>query len=127
MHTSYIGGRPGPLESSLDTDHLAIFLRFARDAVAGRKTMVVTHSEIFPGTFASTTETGDWLLSQLGLKRRPVARFGPMGTQQLSEVRAGRFLLAGYAGNSAPDHIDEFHSLPEYLQWLNQARGRPGK
>jgi hypothetical protein len=41
-----------------------------------------------------------------------------MGTQQLSEVRAGRFVLIGYAGNSAPDHIDEFHSLPEYLKWL---------
>jgi hypothetical protein len=120
LHTGYSNGKPGPLESELDAGHLEIFLRFARDAVAGRKTMIVTHSEIFPGTFASTTETTDWLLAQLGLKRQPVVRWGPMGTQQLSEVRAGRFSLMGFAGNSAPDHVDQFHSLPEYLKWLRK-------
>lgn len=118
LHTSYVGGKPGPLESDLEPDHLEIFLKFAQDAVAGRKTMVITHSEIFPGTFASTTETADWLLSKLGLRRRAVLRWGPQKTQQLSEVRAGKFLLVGYAGNSAPDHVDQFHSLPEYLKWL---------
>ena len=118
LHTGYTGGKPGPQESTLDAGHLQIFLKFARDAVAGRKTMLITHSEIFPGTFASTTETADWLLAQLGLRRRPLVRWGPMGTQQLSEVRAGRFRLIGYAGNSAPDHVDEFHSLPQYLNWL---------
>ena len=121
FHTGYAGGKPGPLESALERDHLEIFLKFARDAVAGRKRMVITHSEIFPGTFASMTETTwDWLVSQLGLKRRAVLRWGPMKTQQLSEVRSGKFLLLGYAGNSAPDHVDQFHSLPEYLKWLRQ-------
>jgi hypothetical protein len=24
----------------------------------------------------------------------------------------------GYAGNSAPDHVDEFYGLPEYLKLL---------
>jgi hypothetical protein len=118
FHTGYAGGKPGPLESSLEPDHLEIFLKFAQDAAAGRKRMIVTHSEIFPGTFASTTETTDWLIGQLGLKRRAVLRWGPMKTQQLSEVRKGKFVLLGYAGNSAPDHVDQFHGLPEYLKWL---------
>jgi hypothetical protein len=120
FHTGYAAGKPGPLESVLEPDHLEIFLKFARDAVAGRKRMIVTHSEIFPGTFASTTETTDWLVSQLGLTRRAVLRWGPMRTQQLSEVRRGRFLLIGYAGNSAPDHVDQLNSLPEYLKWLRR-------
>lgn len=118
LHTGYIGGSPGPLESALEPDHLEIFLKLARDAVAGRKAMVVTHSEIFPGTFASTTETADWLLAKLGLRRQAVLRWGPMNTQQLSEVRAGKFLLLGFAGNSAPDHVDQYHSLPGYLKLL---------
>ena len=118
FHTGYVGGKPGPLESQLEPDHFEIFLKFARDAVAGRKRMIITHSEIFPGTFASTTETADWLVSQLGLKRLSVLHWGPMKTQQLSEVRKGKFLLIGYAGNSAPDHVDQLHSLPEYLKWL---------
>lgn len=118
LHTGYVNGKPGPLESQLEPDHLDIFLKFARDAVAGRKTMIITHSEIFPGTFASTTETADWLVAQLGLERRAVLRWGPSKTQQLSEIRAGKFRMMGYAGNSAPDHVDEFHSLPEYLKLL---------
>lgn len=83
-----------------------------------RAQMIITHSEIYPGTFASTTETADWLLAQLGLRRHAVVKWGPMATQQLSEVRAGKFLLIGYAGNSAPDHVDQLHSLPEYLRWF---------
>jgi hypothetical protein len=121
LHTGYAGGKPGTgpsQESELETDNLQIFLQFARDAVAGRKQMIVTHSEIFPGTFASSTETTDWLLAQLSLKRTPVVRWGPGGTQQLSEARAGKLLVIGYAGNTAPDHVDQLHSLPEYLKWL---------
>ena len=118
IHTDYTDGKPGPLESKIGTENLQIWLQLARDAMAGRKRAVVTHSEIFPGTFASTTETADYLVAQLGLKRRPILRWGPMGLQQLSETRAGRFLLIGYAGNSAPDHVDQLHALPEFLKWL---------
>jgi hypothetical protein len=98
LHTGYIGGQPGPQESRLETEKLEIFLRFARDAIAGNKRMIITHSEIFPGTYASTTETADYLLRQLNLKRRAVVKWGPMGTQQLSEARAGRFWLIGLCG-----------------------------
>jgi hypothetical protein len=114
MHTDYVDGKPGPL----DPGNLEIWLQLARDAMAGRKRLIVTHSEIFPGTYASTTETADYLLAQFGLRRRAVLKWGPMGTQQLSETRAGRFLLVGYAGNSAPDHVDQLHSLPVFLKWL---------
>ncbi len=116
LHTGYAGGKPGPLESKLEPDHLETFLKYARDAVAGNKRMLITHSEVFPGTFASTTETADWLLSQLSIPRRTALKTGPMGTQQLSEARRGGFHLIGYAGNSAPDHVDQLHSLPQYLR-----------
>jgi hypothetical protein len=118
IHTDYGEGHPGPLESKLGTNKLEIWLKLARDATAGRKRLIVTHSEIFPGTFASTTETADYLVAQLGLKRQPVLKWGPMGLQQLSQVRAGKFLLIGYAGNSAPDHVDQLHALPVLLSWL---------
>jgi len=118
IHTDYTEAKPGPLESKIGAANLDIWVQLARDAVAGKKRAIVTHSEIFPGTFASTTETADYLLGQVQLTRRPVLKWGPMGLQQLSEARAGKFLLIGYAGNSAPDHVDQLHSLPEYLRWL---------
>jgi hypothetical protein len=118
MHTDYVDGKPGPLESQIGTANLEVWVKLGRDAMAGRKRVVVTHSEIFPGTFASTTETADYLAGQLGLAVRPVLKWGPMGMQQLSEARAGRFRLLGFAGNSAPDHVDQLHALPVWLKWV---------
>jgi hypothetical protein len=119
MHTSYIPeGTVLADGGALDTTNLVAFRDFARAAMRGEKRFLVTHSEIFPGTFASTTETADWLLRSLGLLRTPVLAWGPRGTQQLSEVQAGRFELRGYAGNSAPDHVDQLHAMPELLSRL---------
>ena len=116
MHTSYIPeGTVIAAGGALDTTNLVAFADFARAAMRGEKRFVVTHSEIFPGTFASTTETADWLLGALGLRRTPVLRWGPRGMQQLSETRAGRLELLGFAGNTAPDHVDHLHAMPELL------------
>ena len=116
MHTSYVpDGSVLSAGGALDTTNLTAFAAFARAAVRGEKHFVVTHSEIFPGTFASTTETADWLLATLGLHRTPVLRWGPRGMQQISEVHSGHFDLLGFAGNAAPDHIDQLHALPELL------------
>lgn len=118
IHTSYVNGKPGPLESQIDPDPLQIFVKLSRDAMQGKRHVLITHTEIFPGTFASTTETADYMLNQLGLHRRPIVKWGPMGTQELSEVRSGKFMLVGFAGNSAPDHVDQLQSFPEILRWI---------
>lgn len=116
MHTSYVP-EGGLLATGavLDTANLAAFADFARAALGRKKRFLITHSEIFPGTFASTTETADWLLRALGLRRTPVLRWGPRGMQQTSEVNQGNFELLGFAGNSAPDHVDHLHAMPELL------------
>jgi hypothetical protein len=119
MHTSYVPeGKVLADSGVLDTTNLAAFTRYARAAMRGEKRFLVTHSEIFPGTFASTTETADWLIRALDLKRKPVLAWGPRGLQQLSEVRVGQFEVMGFAGNSAPDHIDHLHAMPELLRRL---------
>ncbi len=118
VHTGYVNGKPGPLESQIQPEPLQPWVKFGRDAIAGKKRLIITHSEIFPGTFASTTETSDYLLRQWELKTHAVLKWGPMGTQMLSETQAGRLLMIGFAGNSGPDHVDEMESLPEYLNWL---------
>ena len=43
-------------------------------------------------------------------------RKGEVFLPMTSEVRARRFLLMGFAGNSAPDHIDHFHGLEHWLK-----------
>jgi hypothetical protein len=119
LHAGYRKGKLGPLESGLVERDLAVFVRYGRDAAAGRRQLIVTHSEIFPGTYASTTETADYLLQQVGVRRQATRKPGPMQTQQLSEARKGKLLVVGYAGNSAPDHVDQLHALPKYLKWVS--------
>jgi hypothetical protein len=137
MHTSYVPeGKPLADGGQIDPIGLDSFIAFAKEAVAGRKSFVFTHSEIFPGTYASTTESGDFLLAQLkldlansnlkggqsNLRQRPSLRQGPMGMQQLSVVDVGGFHMRGYAGNTAPDHIDHLHAMPAWFALLFRRR-----
>jgi hypothetical protein len=119
LHTSYIPERVVLAEGGvLDTARLVPFLGYAQRAKAGKAGMIITHSEIFPGTFASTTETTDWVINRLGLKRTPVLAWGPVGMQQISEVRVGGLAILGFAGNTGPDHIDHLHGLSGFLSGL---------
>ncbi|MBD3374812.1 hypothetical protein GF406_07255 [candidate division KSB1 bacterium] len=120
LHTGYIpAGQPLAQDGQLNTEKLDPFVRFARQAVANEKSFVFTHSEIFPGTYASTTECADYLIEQLGLERKAVLNWGPLGMQQLSKVCKGHFQILGYAGNTAPDHIDHFHGLYEFIKCIH--------
>jgi hypothetical protein len=117
LHTSYIPeGTVVEKGGVLDTTSLMPFVRFGRLAVRGEKRFVITHSEIFPGTFASTTETTDYLVATLGLARKPVLRWGPGGMQQLSEATLKGMSILGFAGNAGPDHIDQLHGMPTFLR-----------
>jgi hypothetical protein len=119
LHTDYVPeGQVFSEGGKLNTQALAPFLNFAKLAIEGKKLMLITHSEIFPGTYASTTETADYLIQQYGLQRQAVLKWGVLGMQQLSVVRKGRFTVLGFAGNSAPDHIDHFHALFEFLKYF---------
>lgn len=112
LHAGY-GSEPQDLDC---------FLELATSARTGRLAFLVTHSEVYPGTYASTTETADRLLSAASLRRKAVLKWGPLGMQQLSEARVGRFEMLGFAGNSAPDHVDHLHALAWWWKRLKLPR-----
>lgn len=121
IHASYIPERTVLAEGGrIDSTNLLTFLSFARETMqpGSTKRFMITHSEVFPGTFVSTTESIDWLIAQLGLRRTPVLRWGPMGMQQTSEVQAGHFEIRGFAGNSGIDHGDHLHGVGTFLRDL---------
>ena len=119
LHTGYIPPRRVLAKGgTLDEEKLKDFLQFAKLAADGKKVFLITHSEIFPGTYASTTETADYIINKLSLQRNPVLEWGPVGMQLLSETSTGGLTILGFAGNSAPDHIDHFHGLPHFLKMI---------
>src|SRR5215831_6855095 len=102
MHAGYVPeGKPLAEGGVIDANDLDSFLSFAKAAVSGKKTFVITHSEIFPGVYASTTECADYLLSQLGLRSRPQLRARPYRFSSC-DARVVRFVK---------DTVDYFRNL----------------
>jgi hypothetical protein len=103
-------GLHSDLEPEAMSTQMQDFLRFANDASRREKVMVLTHSSINPQTYASTTQTADYLLAGLGLQREPVSGSDAIGSQH-SRCDSGYFHLAGYHGETGQDHMRHFHHL----------------
>jgi LysM repeat protein len=99
MHSSYRNGRASVTQ-------LAPFIAFAKRAIAGDKHMFISHSSIIPPGYASSTETAQLLLYQVGgrpRKARP-RRGDPMGLELISRYSNGNLHVRGFAGNDKMDH-----------------------
>jgi hypothetical protein len=119
LHTDYVpSGRVLAQGGKLNGEKLKDFVQYARLAAEGKKKFLVTHSAIFPGTYASTTETADYLIDTSHLQRHPILKWGPVGMQLLSETKKKGLTILAYAGNTAPDHVDHFHGLPTFLKMI---------
>ncbi|MBX9927761.1 MAG: hypothetical protein K2X99_02510 [Gemmatimonadaceae bacterium] len=125
LHASYQpAGVPLANGGAVDTMDLLPFIDLARRAVRGERRFVIAHSEVFPGTYASTTECSAVVAASVRdvagrvPTMRPLLAWGPLGMQQLGALHAGRFEVRAFAGNSAPDHVDHLHALPFLLPLL---------
>ena len=57
-------------------------------------------------------------IQQRGRKVHFNGGIGPQKMQQLSEAKSGQFRVLGFAGNTAPDHIDHLHALAELVKGM---------
>lgn len=94
-------------------DQLEIWLRLARDSIAGRKQFLVTHTDVDTDDYASAKRTADWLLEQTGLRRTAV-RAGRDAPR--TEAAAGGFLLKGFPGNEPVNHLGQLALVSRMLQ-----------
>lgn len=119
IHASYVPEGTRLADGGIiKADDLDSYIKFAQAAVLGKKKFMISHSEIFPATYASTTECVDYLLTTLGLKAKTKLKNGPIGMQQLSELNVKSFHIRGYAGNTGADHGDQLYAMPEWLKLL---------
>jgi hypothetical protein len=109
------------LHSSSDPGLMAIqmadFLKFARDARAGEKVMLLTHSSINTSGYQSTTQTANYLIAGLNAARVPDSTMDEIGTRY-SRCDTGNFHIKGYLGQTANDHLQHLYGM--YLM-LGQA------
>jgi len=124
LHSGYQG-------SSLNRAQLDPFIDYARRAARGDRFMFVSHSSIIPPGYASTTETSNFLIHELGGRPRTTQPRGadPMGLDLISRYSQGNFHVRGYSGNDTLDHCAHIGLFRDVLKvhikprW-NSPRGR---
>ena len=65
---------------------------------------------------ASTEETADYLLAQVGVRREAADEAWPGGLKLLSRARKGKFEVYGFDGAAGPDHMRHLHNLAAFWE-----------
>jgi len=102
----------------VNAEHVRDFRRYAAEAVAGRKTLIITHSYLVPGGYAGTQETAADLLAFVGLTPEPVDESGPDGMRIVSRAARGKLLVVGCAGTTGADHLAHLRNLRGWYRLL---------
>jgi hypothetical protein len=112
----YCGYAGDPAQKIVDEELMAGFLRFARLAREGTKRFVLSHSEQVPEGYASTTETADYLIRQLGGQRRTLdAGLWPAGLRLRSGYSVSGFRVLGFEGAAPENHMRHLRGIGAFL------------
>ncbi len=111
LHTSYVNGQ-------LDTARLEPVVSFAERAMRGERAFYMSHSSISPPGYASTTETGNYLIWRLGGRpeKPPAPRSFPLGLELISTYSKGEFTVRGFRGGGKLDHCAHFGVLGDVVR-----------
>lgn len=113
LHTDYVLFNN---QRIVNPDQMKDFLRFARDAVSFKKHFIITHSEIIPEDYSSTTETAGYLIDSTNSERRFAERLFDNDFVQKYYSFNGYFRVFGFYGNQAKDHIQHLYNLDKFLK-----------
>lgn len=91
----YAGWADETAHTGANPQNIAPFRKYAADAAAGRKTLIVSHSYYDPQKYAGTHVTADDLIAFVGAKRRAVDLPGPADMRIVSRAEVGRFKVWG--------------------------------
>jgi len=111
VHASY-----QPDGKTLVEEGLKPFASFASRAIADEAVMVLTHSEIRPPGYASTSEVAAWLLGQVDGRRRYAGLLHAQGVEFKTRFDDGQLHVRGYTGRGKAAHCAQLMLLADILQ-----------
>jgi hypothetical protein len=126
LHSPYVGPNPTVNGYStkrgadrVDLKMMRHFIRFAKEAAAGRKTMAITHSSIVPPDYASSTEATEALLTAIGVPSTVLDEPGSRGMTLIKRADQGNLHVRGFRGRGPHDHFDHLYLIGEALRsWV---------
>jgi hypothetical protein len=114
----YAGYVDDSRERGVDPKLMAGFLRFARDAVGGKKQLVISHCQLQPDGYASTAETADFLVRELGLTRRAVQESWSDRWECESRCEQSGLRILGFRGATGADHMQHLRNIGRLWKFL---------
>jgi hypothetical protein len=111
LHTSYDEN-----DGSLLEEGLTPFLDYAARAQDGDGLLVLTHSEIRPPGYASTSEVASYLIDFLGGQRRYAGLAPSFGVEAKTEYRGGQVIVRGFTGGNKEAHCAHLKMLLPVLR-----------
>ena len=120
LHSQYLD-KTASAPRAVDPKMMGAFIRFARDAAAGKKAMVITHSAIVPPDYASSTEATQTLLAAVEVAST-IVEPGETSSRNMTLTRradAGNLHVRGFRGGGPRDHFNHLYLLGEGLSaWV---------
>jgi len=108
IYAGYVGN---PRERRVNPDQMAGFLKFAKDAAMGKKRLLITHTDLVPGSYASTRETADFLIERLPGRRASVRETLGSELRMTSRFVEGDCEILGFTGTTGEDHMKHLRRL----------------
>lgn len=131
LHSQYKDPNPKTAAQGADRVDLRMmrsFLRFAKDAADGKKTMAITHSSIVPPDYASSSEATQALLTAIGVPSTivdpdsPAAQVAAPSWRAMTLIKradSGNLHVRGFRGRGPKDHFEHLHLIGEVLRsWV---------
>jgi hypothetical protein len=123
LHAPYVDPIPAgasehgiPFRHLIDRRALDPFVRFGRQASLGHKLMVVTHSDVLPPDYGSTTETAFTLAVSLDARLQPRDARNALGMWASDASDARDFHIRGYWGATPEAHLEHLHLLGDVVR-----------
>lgn len=102
------GEPPGPIIP----EHMAEFVRFVREATAGRKSMLVTHTAHTSDSSAAPFWTSSYLIEALSGRAQPFdSKWKKHGLRTTRRFQQGKILILGFTGVTGDDRIKHLRAI----------------
>lgn len=105
-----------PDGATIRKNGLEMFVSLAHRAISGETTMVLTHSDIRPPSFASTTEIANYLLGEVGGRRSYAGLIDTFGVEHKTSYENGALAIRGYTGTTKGAHCAHLRMLRGILE-----------
>jgi hypothetical protein len=122
LHSQYKDPNPKTAAQGaerVDLKMIRSFVRFAKDAATGQKTMAITHSAIIPPDYASSSEATQALLTAIEVPAQTMDEAGWRSMKLVKRADAGNLHVRGFRGAGPKDHFEHLYLLGEVLRsWV---------